>query len=693
MNNKYHISPTTVEPLGMQMTNHGVRFSVWAPAAEQVNLCIFNAKEKLLCTLPLYRTNGEYWTGLVTGLRAGQCYAYRAKGPFDPNQGYLFDDERLLIDPYTKQLSHALTWQTKAYEQKNSKWIPKGVISDFQFDWEDVPSPNIPLEKTIIYELHVKGATKSHAQIPQALRGTYLGIAHPVFIKYLTELGVNAVQLMPVAAFTSETRLEKLNLVNYWGYNPFCFMAPEPRYAVENAVSEFKTMVKALHRAGIEVILDVVFNHTAEGGLDGPVLSLKGLANQHYYVFESNEKGIDYHHYANVTGCGNTLHVEHTQVLQLVLDSLRYWVQDMHVDGFRFDLAVTLARERGNFNPFGTFFKVVHQDPTLMQTKLIAEPWDIGPGGYRLGQFPRRWLELNDTFRDRTRSFWRGDTPSIGHFAACFTGSRDTFPSVFRNNYSSINYVCYHDGFTLEDLVSYTQRYNLDNGEENRDGHHHNLSANYGVEGPTDDPAIHAIRQQQKRNFIATTLLAQGVPHLLAGDECGHTQHGNNNAYCQDNAISWLNWEHKIADQKLHQFTKYIIHLRQTSALFTCGYAHIQSQAFPLQIEPYQINWYHPDGHLLTEADWHHEHAQAFMLDIAAYQERWLFLFNASLYDIQFNLPTLTTSCVWLQKLDTATNGGLPFIPDDIKQKVAVSRAQSLKLLICIEKGNLIDEN
>lgn len=687
MKPRYWVEPTHALPQGVEYLEHGIRFSVFAPDATCVELCIFNAQEKLLTTLPLMRTEGDYWAGLVMGLRMGQRYAYRAHGPQDPENGYLFDPDRFLLDPYARSLSHPLIWDTKSYQQKKAKFIPKAMLCNLEFDWQGVTSPQHPLEKTIIYETHVKGMTQRHPNIPKEIRGTYLGLCHPVFIEHLKKLGITAVQLMPIAAFTSETRLQDLGLVNYWGYNPVCFMAPEPRYAQKDAVHEFKTMVRELHRAGIEVILDVVFNHTAEGGHGGPVLSLKGLANRHYYVFEGDEQQTYFEQYTNVTGCGNTVHVSSSQGLQLVMDSLRYWVTEMHVDGFRFDLAVTLAREPQGFNPHGIFFKAIHQDPVLQKTKLIAEPWDIGSYGYRLGQFPRLWLELNDTFRDRTRSFWRGDGDSMADFATRFLGSRDTFPLLFRHPLSSVNYVCYHDGFTLEDLVSYQERHNWDNGEDNRDGHGHNISDNYGVEGPTQDPAILHIRQQQKRNFIATTLFACGVPHFLAGDEFGRTQNGNNNAYCQDNPISWVNWDITENDKKLLEFTQYCIKLRQRMPYFhcielpksTCDHA----SSDPL---PQHIFWRHPDGHPLTEKEWAQHHAQAFMLDIAFEGERWLFLFNASTYDIQFHLPQDLCEKVWLQHIDTSINNGLHFIPNDTKNQFAVGRAHSFKLLEYVEK-------
>ena len=442
-------------------------------------------------------------------------------------------------------------------------------------------------------------------------------------------------------------------------------------------------MVRELHKAGLEVVLDVVYNHTAESGDGGPLLSFKGFDNRSYYVYENGGHGPNYHHYTNVAGCGNSVNVDHPNVLRLVMDSLRYWLTEMQVDGFRFDLAVTLAREGNEFDPCGGFFKAIMQDPIISQAKLIAEPWDIGPFGYRLGQFPSQWKETNDHFRDTVRSFWRGDMGRMADFATRLLGSRDVFPKSYRSIHSSVNFLCYHDGFTLEDLVSYNQRHNQANGEDNRDGHGHNLSNNHGVEGPTADRRITHMRQQQKRNMVATLLLAQGMPHMLAGDEIGRTQMGNNNAYCQDNHLSWVSWDLREEDEQFLGFVKTMVALRRNSAVFS-GLKLVDDHYFGDQTLIQQVAWYHPDGHQLSDADWNAPVSQVFIMDIGDQKgkgERWLVLFNASGYDIHYRLPKPAAGMMWQQVIDTVASDGMPFLPDELKRLVAVGRAHSVKLL------------
>lgn len=668
-------------PLGARLDETGCHFCVWAPQSDKVELCLFDEEEQELARLPLPGRRGQYWFGHVRGVKAGQRYGYRVHG--SPQDGLLFDPDKLLIDPYARALSRATHWDDALYQGDSAAMVGKSVVVDDAFDWQGVGKPGIPPERVVLYETHVKGFTRQHPGIPKALQGTYLGISHPLMIEHLQGLGVTSVQLMPVAAFMSEPRLEQLGLTNYWGYNPIAFFAPEPRYGAKDAVTEFKTMVRELHRAGLEVILDVVYNHTAESGFDGPMLSLKGFDNAGYYAFESGAHGPDYHRHANVTGCGNSVNLDHPNTLRLVLDALRYWVTEMQVDGFRFDLAVTLAREAGEFDPMSAFFKAMMADPVLARVRLIAEPWDIGPFGYRLGQFPSQWLEINDRYRDTVRAFWRGDAGKMGDFATRLVGSRDLFPKNWRSPHTSVNYLCYHDGFTLEDLVSYNQRHNQANGEDNRDGHGNNLSSNHGVEGPTLDPRINNLRQQQKRNLIATLLLSQGTPHFLAGDEMGRSQLGNNNAYCQDNQISWVNWQLRPGDERLLAFTRQMMALRAESGVFSN--LQLSDDGWNGKATScHQVNWYHPDGHQLTDQDWHAPMGQAFAMDIGMIGctgERWYVLFNASDYDIQFRLPPPGEGMEWIQTIDTATNDGLPFLPDDIKRQVAVGRAHSLKLL------------
>ncbi|PJG60590.1 glycogen debranching protein GlgX [Aeromonas cavernicola] len=682
----------SVFPLGPQLDQQGCHFCVWAPQSERVELCLFDEQEQESLRLELPGRCGQYRFGYLRGLQAGQRYGFRVHGA--AQDGLLFDPEKLLIDPYAKALSRPVYWHDEQYQGDSAAMVAKSVVVAEAFDWQGVSKPMIDAAHTVIYEAHIKGLTRLHQGIPSELRGTYLGLSHPLIIEHMKRLGVTSVQLMPVAAFMAEPRLEELGLTNYWGYNPIAFMAPEPRYSCHpsEAVIEFKTMVRELHRAGLEVILDVVYNHTAEAGVDGPMLSFKGFDNAGYYAFEVGAHGPDYIRHANVTGCGNSVNLGNPNALRLVLDALRYWVTEMQVDGFRFDLAVTLAREAGEFEPMGAFFKAVMADPVLAEVKLIAEPWDIGSFGYRLGQFPSQWLEINDRYRDTVRAFWRGDGGKMGDFATRLVGSRDLFPKNWRAPHTSVNYLCYHDGFTLEDLVCYNQRHNEANGEDNRDGHGHNLSNNYGVEGPTLDPRINNLRQQQKRNLIATLLLSQGTPHFLAGDEMGRSQLGNNNAYCQDNQISWVNWQWRPEDERLLTFTQQMLALRAGSEVF----ANLQLRDDSWHGESqrcHEVNWYHPDGHQLTDQDWHAPMGQAFAMDIGMINsegERWYVLFNASGYDIQFRLPPPDEGMEWLQIIDTATNDGLPFLPDDIKRQVAVGRAHSLKLLERVKLDNKI---
>lgn len=680
---EFTLKPGKEAPLGAFVDRDGCNFVLWSPDAERVQLCLFNEQDQEQARIDFMARKGHFWFGYVTGVRPGQRYGWRVTGPQDPAQGWLFDPQKLLLDPYSRALSRPLEWSESLYQGDSQHMMAKSVVVDETFDWQGVSKPNLAGGQTILYETHVKGFTQLHPAVPDAYRGKYLGLCQPAVIEYLKKLGVTTLQLMPVASFMSEPRLINLRLVNYWGYNPICFMAPEPRYATQDAVREFKTMVRELHRAGIEVILDVVFNHTAEGGTGGPILCYKGLDNRSHYSFENGAHGPDYSRYVNVTGCGNSVNVDHPHVLRLVMDSLRYWLTEMQVDGFRFDLAVTLAREGNEYDPCGGFFKAIMQDPIISQAKLVAEPWDIGPFGYRLGQFPSQWKETNDRFRDTVRSFWRGDNGRMADFATRLLGSRDVFPKSYRSIHSSVNFLCYHDGFTLEDVVSYSQRHNQANGEDNRDGHGHNLSANYGVEGPTADMRISHKRQQQKRNMLATLFLAQGTPHLLAGDEIGRTQMGNNNAYCQDNRISWVDWELREQDERLLDFVRQLIQIRQRSEVFS-GIRLADDHYYGEQRATHQVAWYHPDGHVLSDTDWNSPMSQVFIMDIGDLKgdgERWLGLFNASGYDIHFRLPEPAQACHWVQVFDTAVTDGLSFLPDDIGQQIAVGRGHSIKLL------------
>ncbi|WP_258546900.1 glycogen debranching protein GlgX [Psychromonas sp. B3M02] len=642
-------------PLGATLDEQGCNFAVHSQGGTSVELCLFDKHEKQIASYPLTSSHSHLWHVYLTGIKAGQAYGYRVDGEFKPANGLFFNKNNLLIDPYAKALSKVQHSFVQAQSDLDDNFVAKSLVVDDSFDWQGTEKPNINAQERILYELHAKGFTQSNTKIPLAMRGKYLGLSHPESIKHYQSLGVTSLQIMPVFSFMSEPRLSGLSLTNYWGYNPINFFSPERRYSQYDAVNEFKTMVKELHAANIEVILDVVFNHTAESGKDGLILSFKGLDNRHYYCFESTKQGVDFQRYSNHSGCGNTVNLDFAWSLKITLDSLRYWVTEMQVDGFRFDLAVTLAREAKGFTEHSAFFKTLMQDPVLSQVVLIAEPWDIGPGGYRLGAFPEQWKECNDRYRDTMRSFWRGDTGKVSEVATRLLGSHDFFPAKYRSNSTSVNYICYHDGFTLDDLVSFQERHNQANGENNRDGHGHNLSANYGFEGPTEDERINRLRQQQKRNMIATLFLSQGTPHFLSGDEMGNHQSGNNNAYCQDNQISWINWDTSEDDQALLAFTSKMIALRAESRLF--GDLILDDHNPESDI----VAWYHPDGYLMEEVDWHATNSQAIALSLKEASEEgehWYLILNASTYQIACELPKLATTKTWCKVLDTSCATG-----------------------------------
>ncbi|HEY0058234.1 MAG TPA: glycogen debranching protein GlgX, partial [Flavisolibacter sp.] len=541
------IYPGNAFPLGATPDAEGVNFALYAENATAVYLCLFEpgADSEYECIAVKERTN-HVWHIYIPGLRPGQFYGYRVEGPYAPENGHRFNVNKLLIDPYAKALSGIITWHDSLFgyeighpdgdlsfsDSDSAPFVPRSIVVDNAFDWGGDKHPQIAYHKTIIYEAHVKGLTKLHPGIPEDIRGTYAGIAHPVMIDYLKNLGITAIELMPVHQFINDHFLEQRGLSNYWGYNTIGFFAPDVRYSSCGAngcqVAEFKTMVKELHKAGIEVILDVVYNHTGEGNEMGPTLSFKGVDNAVYYRLTEDKR-----YYMDYTGCGNTLNANLPNVLRLIMDSLRYWVLEMHVDGFRFDLASTLARELHDVNRLSAFFDIIHQDPIISQVKLIAEPWDVGEGGYQVGKFPPGWGEWNGKYRDCIRDFWRGADSMLSEFAERFTGSSDLYKNDYRRPTASINFITAHDGFTLNDMVSYNDKHNEANGEESRDGEDHNRSWNFGVEGPTEDPEINAQRKRQQRNLLTTLFLSQGVPMLVAGDELSRTQHGNNNAYCQ----------------------------------------------------------------------------------------------------------------------------------------------------------------
>ncbi|GLS91638.1 glycogen operon protein GlgX homolog [Psychromonas marina] len=645
-------------PLGavLDKNRQGCHFSVYSLGAYRVEVCLFDKCENEIASYALDVKQGHLWSVFVHHVEAGQLYGYRVFGENSPEKGFVFNPDNLLIDPYAKALNRVQHSFEGELITRAGHHISKSVVVDDEFDWASVQKPTIQDDERILYEVHVKGFSQLNENVPIAKRGKYLGLSDSSSIAHYKKLGITSLQIMPIFSFMSEPRLKKLGLTNYWGYNPINFFSPECRYAQYDAVNEFKTMVKELHAAGIEVILDVVYNHTAESGSDGATLSLKGFDNRNYYTFDRNvhSNEFNYLNHSNHSGCGNTVNLNYPWTLKLTLDSLRYWVTEMQVDGFRFDLAVTLARESDGFSEQSAFFKSLLQDPVLSRVKLIAEPWDIGPGGYRLGAFPFDWLECNDRYRDTMRSFWRGDTGKIADVATRLFGSRDVFAKQYRANSTSVNYICYHDGFTLDDLVSYAERHNLANEENNRDGHGNNLSANYGEEGITDNKRINTLRQQQKRNLITTLLLSQGTPHFLAGDEMGNNQSGNNNAYCQDNKLTWLSWNLSEVDQQLFNFTSEIVKLRQQSRLFG-SLALDDSENSDL------VKWYHPDGYLMEEVDWHAGNSQAIAVELresTSSGEHWFLILNASNYQIGCKLPPVEKGLTWKLKVDTACTTG-----------------------------------
>jgi isoamylase len=610
------VLPGRPYPLGATYGGHGVNFAVYSEGAREVELCLFDSDGHESERIRLREVTGFIRHGFVPGLEAGQVYGYRVRGSYDPEQGLRFNAAKLLLDPYARAVVGTVDWKGPIFgyrigdpagdlsysDEDDAHAVPKGIVIDESFDWEDDVHPDTPLHESVIYEVHVKGFTKLHTGVPEELRGTYAGFAHPAAVDHLRQLGVTAVELLPVHEFVDEGHLSDKGLVNYWGYNSLNFFSPTARYAAATVpgdqVREFKEMVKALHRADIEVILDVVYNHTAEGSELGPTLSLRGIDNPTYYKLVADQP----RYYMNYTGTGNSLNAQHPQVLKLIMDSLRYWVTQMHVDGFRFDLASTLAREQHHVTRLSSFFDAIHQDPVLSRVKLIAEPWDIGEGGYQVGNFPILWAEWNDKYRDTVRRFWRGDSVGMAEFGYRFTGSSDLYQDDGRHPYASINFITAHDGFTLHDLVSYERKHNEANGEDGRDGHDHNLSANYGVEGPTDDPAILELRERQKRNLLATLFLSQGVPMLAAGDEMGRTQGGNNNAYAQDNEISWLDWDLDHHGCTQLEFTRRLIALRARHPVL-CRKEYYRGRRIRGS-DVRDLTWLRPDGEQMTDEEW-----------------------------------------------------------------------------------------
>ena len=605
-------------PLGATWTGVGVNFALFSAHATKVELCLFDSPESTResVRIPLPEQTDMVWHGFLPDVRPNQLYGYRVHGPYEPAAGHRFNPHKVVMDPYAKSVGRTITWADEMFgyrvgdpdsdlamdDRDNAAFAPLAAVIDPAFTWGDDRPPRTPWHNTVIYEVHVKGFTRQHPQIPESLRGTYEALTTDAALSHFTKLGITAVELMPVHHHARDRHLEERGLSNYWGYNSFGYFAPEARFGASRmpaeTVREFKRMVRALHAAGLEVILDVVYNHTAEGNHLGPTLSLKGIDNAAYYRLVAN----DARYYMDFTGCGNTLNMQSPQVLQLIMDSLRYWVLEMHVDGFRFDLASALARELYDVDRLGAFFDIIHQDPVLSQVKLIAEPWDLGEGGYQVGNFPVLWTEWNGKYRDTVRRFWRGEGGTVSELATRLSGSNDLYASSGRRPYASINFVTAHDGFTLHDLVSYNDKHNEANQEDNRDGENNNLSWNCGAEGPTDDAEVRALRARQVRNFLATLLLSQGVPMISHGDELGRSQRGNNNAYCQDNEISWIDWNLTDEQKALCEFTAQLIRLRLEQPVFHRR-RYFQGRAIRGG-DVKDVAWLAPDGQEMNDQAW-----------------------------------------------------------------------------------------
>jgi glycogen operon protein len=680
---KPRLWPGQPHPRGATWDGRGVNFALFSANAEKVELCLFDArgrKELERITLPEY--TDQVWHGYLPDLRPNQLYGYRVYGPYEPERGHRFNPHKLLLDPYAKALSGTLRWTDAHFgyrigdraadlsfdRRNNAADMPKCRVVDTAFTWGGDRPPQRSWHSAIHYELHVRGYTLRHPDVPEPLRGTFAGMAAPAAIEHLRKLGVTAVELLPIQAFLDDRHLLARGLRNYWGYNTLGFFAPDPRYLASDSLTEFKTLVQHLHDAGIEVILDVVYNHTAEGNQLGPTLSFRGIDTASYYRLVPGEE----RHYMDFTGCGNALDLHHPRVLQLVMDSLRYWVEEMHVDGFRFDLATTLARETSDFDGHSGFLDAVGQDPVLRKVKLVAEPWDVGDGGYQLGGFPPGWAEWNDRYRDAVRRFWKGDSGLTGEVASRVTGSSDLFGRRGRRPWASINFVTAHDGFSLRDLVSYDHKHNEANGEENRDGTDANHSWNCGAEGPSDDPAIRRLRLLQQRNLLTTLLVSQGIPMLLAGDELGRTQGGNNNAYCQDNEVSWLDWDLDAEGRSLLEFTRRLVHLRRDHIVFHRHRFFRGLRTPDSDIE--DIVWLRSDGHPRQQEDWEDPESRyvAFVLSGEAFgyhltasgepesDQTFLVILNAQPEPLAFRLPPRRLGTRWQAVLDTTVDGSPP---------------------------------
>lgn len=700
------VFPGKPYPLGASWDGLGVNVALFSEHASRVELCLFENADATTesARIPLPEYTNHVWHGYFPDLRPGQVYGFRVHGPYNPKQGHWFNANKLLVDPYAKSVVRTVEWDNSLYGYQvgspvnnmvkdttdNVAFAPLCAVVDDSFTWGDDRHPNIPWHKTIIYEAHVKGLTNLHPELPEHLRGTYAGVASRPVIDHLKSLGVTAIELMPVHHKVDDEFLVKQDKVNYWGYNTLSFFAPDIRYSrvegnkapMGDQVQEFKTMVRALHAAGIEVILDVVYNHTAEGNHMGPTLCFRGIDNYNYYKTVENQPQF----YMDYTGCGNTLNMRHPRVLQLLMDSLRYWVQEMHVDGFRFDLASALARELYDVDKLSGFFDVIQQDPVISQVKLIAEPWDIGSGGYQVGNFPVLWTEWNGKYRDCIRKFWRGDSGQLAELASRITGSSDLYEHTGRRPHASINFVTCHDGFTLRDMVSYNHKHNMANGEDNRDGDSHNNSWNCGEEGPTTDADIRALRERQRRNVFATLAFSVGVPMLSGGDELSHTQHGNNNAYCQDNELSWYPWELSAMDADFLAFVRQVLAIRQKHPVFQrrrffkgalcLGDVSDDVENAVCDGAIYRdVVWLAADNREMTASDWNNPESRVLGMMLEGYgldemddagkpivDNSLLLLLNASKQDVAFTLPEHPLGSQWQLQLTTApgTNVSTP---------------------------------
>ena len=682
--------PGESAPLGAIWDGEGTNFAVFSERATAVELCLFNAADDATESehVRLTEQSEHVWHTFLPEVRPGQCYGYRVHGPVAPAEGHRFNPAKLLLDPYTRAISGSIRLRDElfghdvgnpaeglSFDNRNSApAMPKCVVVDPAFEWGDDRPPRIPWGRTVIYECHVKGMTMRHPDVPERERGTFLGLSSDAVLDHLRGLGVTAVELLPVQQVVAERPLVERGLTNYWGYNTIGFFAPDVRYATAGLgqqVSEFKSMVKRFHHARMEVILDVVYNHTGEGNHLGPLLAHRGIDNSAYYRLNPAEPG----RYVDFTGCGNTINAVHQRTLQMVLDSLRYWVDEMHVDGFRFDLAPVLARDPEGFNAYARFFELVRQDPVLSRVKLIAEPWDLGPDGYQLGRFPAGWSEWNGKYRDTVRRFWRGDQGQLPDLASRLSGSSDLFDGAGRGPFGGINFPTCHDGFTLRDLVSYEHKHNEANGDDNRDGSDQNYSRNWGVEGPTDDSRVSRLRARMMRNFLATLAFSQGVPMLSQGDELGRTQRGNNNAYCQDNELSWLDWEN--ADLDLLRFTRAVFAVRRENPVLRRRHFFRGQSVAPGGVK--DVTWLHPEGREMAAADWQNGggHALGMLVHASATDERdergrlaggdtVLLLLNGGGRSVRFALPVLPEPGAWLAQLNTARPGLQPVMSDAV---------------------------